>query len=399
MPFQHPSEEFVYRVCHHSFLSLWSYPNPLHPNRRRELCDVLVVCDPHVVLFSVKAAAFQPIENDEVAQARWLRKVVDGSVDQLYGAERALPRLQRVILSDGTEGVPLPEQATVHRVAVSLGGQGAIPLPFGDFGKGFVHVVDESTFWILLHELDTISDFVDYLSAKEQLYSSGHRILCGSEQDLMAVYVDHGRKFPDERPDIITVAPGSWEQLNASAAYQRRVAADASSRAWDDIIEYLIKENLEPPTALTDPTKDGEKVLRTMARERRFHRRLLTDTFRDFLDLAGQHRVRARTCVSPSGVRYVFFNSPADASRDVRQAELSMRCFVARSLAPEAQVVVGIGTNRQPAPLGYATDVVYLEVPEWTAEHQAQAEVLKRELDLFATPIESSWQVDEYPPE
>jgi len=397
MTFQHPSEEFVYRLCHRSFLSLWSYPNPLHPNRRRELCDVLVVCIPHVVLFSVKAAALG--ENSKLAQTRWLRKVVDESANQLYGAERALLRLKRVISSDGTEGVPLPEQATVHRVTVGIGGKGAVSLPSGDFGKGFVHVLDESVFWVILHELDTITDFVDYLSAKEQLYSAGHRIVCEREQDLLAVYVDQGRKFPDERPEIITVVPGSWEQLIANPAYQRRVTADASSRAWDDIIEYLIKENLEPPAELTDPTKGGEKALRAMARERRFHRRLLTDTLRDFLDLAGQRKVRARSCVSPSGVRYVFFNAPADVDRDLRQAELSMRCFVARSLAPEAQVVVGIGTNRQPAALGYATDVVYLEIPEWTAEHQAQAEVFKRELDLFASPIESSWQVDEYPPE
>lgn len=399
MKFQHPSEEFVYRVCHQSFLSLWSYPNPLHPNRRRELCDVLVVCDPHIVLFSVKAAAIPSTESSEVARTRWLRKVVKGSVEQLYGAERVLGRLVRVILSDGTEGVPLPDKSSIHRVAVGLGGQGTIRLPFGDFGKGFVHVLDESSFWVLLHELDTITDFIDYLSAKEQLYSAGHQILCNLEQDLLAVYVNHGRKFPEDRPDTITVVPGSWDQLIESSAYQRRVAADASSYGWDETIEYLIRDNLDSPTDLTDPTKGGEEALRVMARERRFHRRLLADTLRDFHDLARQRKVRARICSSPSGVRYVFFNPPPDVSREERQAELSMRCFVAGSLVPEAKIIVGIGSNRQPAAQGYATDVAYVELTEWTAEYRAQADLLKKELDLFATPIGFIREVNEYPPE
>jgi hypothetical protein len=42
------SEQFVYDICSKSFLSLWSYINPQGKTPGKELCDVLVVCNPHV---------------------------------------------------------------------------------------------------------------------------------------------------------------------------------------------------------------------------------------------------------------------------------------------------------------------------------------------------------------
>lgn len=47
------SEQFVYDICRKSFLSLWSYANPLGKNLK-ELCDTLIVCDPDIIIISVK---------------------------------------------------------------------------------------------------------------------------------------------------------------------------------------------------------------------------------------------------------------------------------------------------------------------------------------------------------
>ena len=47
------SEQLVYDICKKSFLSLWSYANPLGKNLK-ELCDVLIVCDPDIIIISVK---------------------------------------------------------------------------------------------------------------------------------------------------------------------------------------------------------------------------------------------------------------------------------------------------------------------------------------------------------
>jgi len=47
------AEQFVFQVCKRSFLSLWSYANPLGKNFK-ELCDILVVCEPDIIIISVK---------------------------------------------------------------------------------------------------------------------------------------------------------------------------------------------------------------------------------------------------------------------------------------------------------------------------------------------------------
>lgn len=51
-----PSEILVTRLARRSFLSLWSESNPL-ARRGKELCDLLVVCHPDVVIvYDAKAA-------------------------------------------------------------------------------------------------------------------------------------------------------------------------------------------------------------------------------------------------------------------------------------------------------------------------------------------------------
>ena len=82
-------------------------------------------------------------------------------------------------------GLPQPEEIRIHRIAVALGSDGTMGMPYGDFGKGFVHVLDESATEILLSELDTISDFVKYLRDKEQFLQSAKLECEGSEEDLL----------------------------------------------------------------------------------------------------------------------------------------------------------------------------------------------------------------------
>ena len=49
-----PTEAFAHSVCRQSFLSLWSYASPQGRTPGKELCDILVVCDPDIIIFSVK---------------------------------------------------------------------------------------------------------------------------------------------------------------------------------------------------------------------------------------------------------------------------------------------------------------------------------------------------------
>ena len=221
------SEQYVFDICQKSFLSLWSYPNP-KGKKGKELCDILVVCGDDIVIVSVKDIKPSDTGNLRVDWDRWTKKAIDSSVKQIYGAERWLKAATHVIENDGTDGLPLPPQDghRVHRIAIAFGGQGKMPIYYGDFGKGFVHVLDEKAFDIILSELDTITDFVGYLTAKESYFlSGGQAVFEGNEEDLLAIYLQKWQAITRE-----IYALGRRRRLVGDGSGKHRVQSQEKER-------------------------------------------------------------------------------------------------------------------------------------------------------------------------
>ena len=116
------SEEYVYQLCNHSFLSLWSYVSP-QGKEGRELCDVLIVCDPDIVIISVKEITLKRTGDLNANLLRWQKSAIDKSCKQIYGAERWICTAKHVIRQDGKPGIdfPEPKNRRIHRIAVALG--------------------------------------------------------------------------------------------------------------------------------------------------------------------------------------------------------------------------------------------------------------------------------------
>jgi len=389
------AEALVYRLCRRSFLSLWSYMNPRQKANGKELCDILVVCEPDIIIFSVKHSTLPKNGTTAVNIARWKRRAIDSSVSQIYGAERTLKRLTHVVRNDSSQGVSLPDAkaARVHRIAIALGTEGAVGMPYGEFGKGFVHVLDESATQVILQELDTISDFVKYLIDKEQFLQSVHLVCEGSEEDLLATYLNGGKHF-SHNCDVVVLMGESWKQFQAKPQFQNKKLADRDSYVWDGIIEVLCRDTLNDSLEFTSGFSSAERSIRTMARECRFSRRVLGKSFQEFLD--NSHTIRSRKTKSPSGVVYVFLATPRDTPRELRQAELSNRCFVARGQDPAATTVVGLATE-QYTPEGFSFDLVHTYKPEWTPKDQEMMERMQSDLGYFKNPRVTTIGEDEYP--
>ncbi len=392
------AEEFVLRLCRRSFLSLWSYANP-RGKSGKELCDILVVCDPDVIVVSVKAIGLGASGDPSTDWQRWRKRAIEASVAQIYGAERWLETAQAVVRKAGTAGLRLPDNSVrrVHRVAVALGGQGKTPILFGDFGRGFVHVFDETSLTVIMSELDTISDFVSYLVDKEALYKSGVRTdFVGAEEDLLAFYLHKGRRFPINI-DVIVVSDRIWDEFARKDEYLAKKLADKDGYAWDGIIDVIGRDILKGNLEFGPSLSEAERGLRVMARENRFARRILGRAFKEFMDLASQKKVRSRMLVSPGGVVYVLVATPHGEDRQFRVAELGNRCFVARGLNRDRTTVIGLATEQYVSGKGFSFDMVYLWQPEWTEEDQKRMWAMQADLKYFVQPLETSSREDEYP--
>lgn len=397
-----PSEELVFKLCTKSFLSLWSYPNP-RGKKGKELCDILVVCEPDILIFSVKEIDYKET-GDTLGWDRWRREAVDKSCNQIYGAERWINSNTHVIDKDGKIRLPIPlsPERRIHRVAVALGSHEKVPFYFGDFGKGFVHVLNENSLNVLMNQLDTITDFVEYLNKKEEFFQRGVLPLMSSEEDLLAFYLSQNRELPAQ-VDTLVLDENLWWEFSQGRAFLAKKQADQVSYIWDKVIEELyetfIQKNYIPdaPHASTE-LNDFEKAIRVMARETRFARRNLSQTFVSFINENKNKRVRSRFFTSSMlDTTYVFLISSYDIDREFNFLELHARCFVARGLSPDKKIVVGLlieFSDKQP---GATTSICYWEIPEWTKENQEQMIMLQNELGYFAGSLRKGKGEDEYP--
>ncbi|VVB94792.1 Uncharacterised protein [uncultured archaeon] len=217
----------------------------------------------------------------------------------------------------------------------------------------------------------------------------------GGEEDLLAFYLHNGRDFLSY--DQITITDNLWEEFIKRREYQAKKEADKESYVWDRLIEVFCNDYLNGNLEFGNSLNEVEKVMRTMARENRFERRLLGKYFIDFMELASQKKVRARIFPSPSGVAYVLLACPHDEDRKERLGELGLRCFVTRGLFSECTTVIGIATEQYEKGKGFSLDTIYLSKITWTIEDQTKLDNIQKDLGYFSNPIKSQMHEDEYP--
>ena len=385
-----PSECLVNDLSTSSFMRLWTHPNPVGKGGK-ELCDCLVVCGPHIIIISVKEIEFRDT-GDTVGWERWQKAAIDKSVQQIWGAERWLRVADRVVRSDRREVVLAPKSdRRFHRITVSLGGRGNVPLKWGDLGHGFVHLLDEFSLQAFFSELTTITDFVRYLLAAERIFERGAKpVFVGSgAEDLLALYVQNGEDFglfdPDTgEPALALIQEGVWEALIKHPDYLARNNDLESSYAWDRLIKHFVED------LLTDGMFDmfrrevtqNELALVAMAMQPRGHRANLADAFLEFLHPTTKH-VAARVVVADSQAAFVF-TAGDSADRELRARELMLRCLVVRGRCSSVKTVVGIATDRpQAGKRGHSSDIVYLHMPDWDPAETTKVDQIQAELGYF----------------
>jgi hypothetical protein len=466
-----PSERYLAALADRAFLKLWSYPNPYRAQKLlggsagKELCDLLVVCDPHVIVFSEKDISWTNKPTD-VAWPRWFRKAVLAAADQLKGSERWINEFPDRIFLDSACTTPFPlnfpplEHRRIHRVVVArgavdacrahfMGGLGTLvvcpaiqgathctpgsdgymPFAIGDIDpqSDFVHVFDEVALDIIMQELDTISDFTEYLDKRSEFLRSGRLMSAHGEEDLLAYYAirindagQHDFTAPAgktwEDIDGLTLGAGHYSDFVNDPQYVAKKKADKISYAWDGLIETFT-DHMIGGTSIVLPghmysLTNSELAVRYMALVNRFVRRSHSEAVLGALEIGQNQDVFFRAMLpGPSNsdpdtgfffltLKYLDWMEEKGGYEQYRL----MRTFYLRTYAQATLMkyshlkrVIGIAMEPPNQGRGASEDCIYAEQADWSDEDREQNKNDCDALRIMGPMQERQWSGQEYP--
>lgn len=440
------SERLLMMLCRKSFLSLWAHAN-LHTDQdmrdgkgsAKEFADVMVVFGDDIIIFSDKHIVYQSENNDEaVAWKRWYKRAVTSSAKQLYGAKNWLVRFPHRVFLDSkcTRSLPvqIPDISKVrfHLVAVTRGSAEACAKHFpGSFGshmihtglhhntyadlpfttgpldpsKEFVHIFDEISLEVLMHEMSTVKDFVDYLGARKAfMLNPNTAFTSAGEEQLIASYLMNSDEkkaafLPDfeATPDYISFDETIYPGLISRPEYREMHGQNKVSGFWDALIEKFITVGDPSISGLgaNQQNHETELALRLMASETRFMRRELSRNFFEMMELAkaGEYVRRARTLATlqAQGLLYIFLACPklegqsGEEYRQYRSMLLLSYAQCAKLKFTDAKTIIALGFDH---PLkdyqGGSEDICVYICDEYTEEERVRVEKLRAELGIYA---------------
>lgn len=276
-----------------------------------------------------------------------------------------------------------------------------------------MHVLDDTTLDVVLRSLDTITDFVEYLTKKEALIRGGLLGWAAGEEDLLAYYlsdVDENEQHAFVVPpgfDALFVDEGYWEWFARHPQRRAQLEANEVSYSWDALVEKFNKHIIGGTQHYAPPggVRDSEKSVRLLAREPRIRRRMLAT---GLLDLVGEElpewskRSRHVPPSRPGDPYYVFlmlWRPPSLSYEDFREGRrnlLRYYCMVLKTIYPDAEDIVGIATEDRNV-VNRSEDVVYLDARHWNEELQSEALSLQQELDILREYERVDFRMQEYP--
>lgn len=451
-----PSERYLQKLCERSFLKFWSHPCVFQDDgvsrcgQGKELCDLLVVFGDDILIFSDKHCEFPKHDDPHVAWTRWFKRAVLAGANQIFGAERRIKSFpNRLFLNpECTKAFPFPlpppDRAHFHRIVVAHGASQACKNWFGSGSgslminsslvgdehlakrqppayftigqinptKGYVHVFDDATLDIVLKTLDTVADFVAYLSKKESLFARVHGVIAAGEEDLLAYFLsqlnssgEHDFVLPTNM-NCLLIDQGHWAEFIRHPQRLAQMEANRVSYLWDDLIEkfsHHIMNGTQQFTSCEGPN-ESELPLRFLAAENRTRRRMLAEGLREVVHRAGptQRFVRVYQSTRPCEPYYVMLSMPStharseEEYREVRRNLLQAYCLVCKHVHPAAKDIVGIAVSPT-SESDCSEDLMYMDARQWTPEQAAEAASLQADLKLLQKVKPIHGKYSEYP--
>lgn len=431
---ENKTEKIVSKLCDNTFLNLWVYPNP-YKTVGKELCDVLVVFEDNVFIFSIKEIKFNLDKKLGDSWDRWKRKAIDDSIKQALGAEKWIKQHPERLFLDAKCNEKFPINIpkgnfNIYKIIVAHGAEesckqcssenvaGSLAIMYSDKGSSFdlpfylnldknniVHILDDYNLEIVLSELDTVTDFLSYFEIKEKTIQSLDALVYAGEEDLLAYYFrnlnettgEHSIIPEDQECTILCITEGEWERFKKSQAYNAKKEADKISYFWDELIQKTAQNAFDGTLIGNADVFNGHSPIKEMAKEPRFIRRALSNNIQQSIERFPETEQKFFRHVSTffligSETAYVFFQLKYDKDKDfekevrpIRAKMLGIACGAFKNTNPYLKKIIGIAINAPKYSDLNSEDFILLNCEDWTKEDQEFYEKENEKLNFFKT--------------
>lgn len=413
------TERLLGELCEKTFLKAWTYPN-LYKSDGKELCDVIAVFENHVfIFFDRESKRFENASTDiQLKWTRWEKEVIRKQINTAEGAKRYILSFPDKIYLDHKKEIPfpiqIPKNCIVHKIIVANGAeeackQNSVNNISGSLAIGYtttrlsetvtpfivklkreepVHIFDSHTLKIILGELDTIHDFKNYITAKEEAIKKYDAIYYCGEEDLLAHYFlnfdkKNNRHFigvGDAETNVIYIGEGEWEGFIKSESYRLRKEANEKSRFWDDLLQVTCQNALDNVLGGNGNVFDAKSAIYEMAKEPRFMRRALSEAMVNAINnfpenITGSARNLSFMPSYYKDVAYVFLQIKHpniidydNEYRPKRQRMLEIACGSAKNRFPHLNKIIGIAIDAPKFSKRNAEDFILMDCCEWSEE-------------------------------
>lgn len=275
-------EDFVNEIAYKSLLKYWCYPNPKYENgNKKEICDLLIIFKNICIIISVKNYQFKG------NHIRYFNNTIEKALKQINGGHKTLFKKDTVEIKHPdkkTEKFPKKDIDRIFKIIINLGENlNFYEITRTTINNDFITIFDKESFQIILSELNTIPDFIDYLEKRENLFKSKNvKILypysnndlsnedykfltrdvqnsiniLGTEKDLLSYFIKNTRNFPKEIVEnngrlVMLNIVGAWEKYKKSPKTIKKDFADKRSLFIDEFVRnevlqsgYIYKEDI-----------------------------------------------------------------------------------------------------------------------------------------------------------
>lgn len=432
------------------------------------LCDLLAALGGRVLVFcETDGEAFRAAGKETRAAAwkRWRNEILAPELARLREAEAYVKSGADVLAGRRGEKSFSPGAAagvSVHKIAVvpdlrrfserfprgrarRIASRYGYPVgnsPAGQFRAGLPkkempHVIDAPALEILLRELDTFTDFADYLAEKETAAREMESIEYRGEENLLADYLlgyeeEFGKCLisppevraanerlaeasleglsPPERPETssgeslrgwyLVLEGNEWEEFFGSEPYARGKRLDGESRMWDEFI-LAARRNFEEGTVI--PAVCPERVsdpVEAMAEEPRASRIGLVRAIRETAAGIARDREAATAVFFPGGrergkccvVLWLECPDRVDPSTDyrlIRREALEHCCAAAREQYPGLEKAVGAALEMPGREKGVPDDFILFDFSGWDGDDRKPFDLEKFGPEAFVVRREA----------